>query len=220
MEFIKSEDYRRGSEDLAKRIVSELIQGKKVLWLLTGGSSVSSSVEALRIIKENVRDLVNLAVTLTDERYGQVGHKDSSWQKLIDSGFDFSGLNALPVILGLSFEETAHEWERHVSEAFISSDIVIAQFGVGRDMHIAGILPASPATGDRGLVSYYRSGTFERITLTFEAIKHVNAAYVFIFGEPKREAVQELRVSDAPLDLKPANILKFLPEVFVYLDNV
>ncbi len=220
MHFIKSPDYKKGGEDLALRIAEELNSGKKVLWLLTGGSSIPSSVRALQIIKEKVSDLTNLTVTLTDERYGDVGHKDSSWQKLIDSGFDFQSVRAIPVNAGLSFDETAYAWEKKVGEAFGTCDIVIAQFGVGADLHIAGILPESPAASDKGLVSYYRSGMYERITLTFDAILLVHVAYVFIFGEAKREVVSELRSCSDPISMKPANILKSLPEVFVYSDNV
>jgi 6-phosphogluconolactonase/glucosamine-6-phosphate isomerase/deaminase len=91
---------------------------------------------------------------------------------------------------------------------------------VGSDLHIAGILPGSPATSDTGLVSYYKSGNFDRITMTFNAIKLIHTAYVFMFGDAKREAVKELRTSAAPLDMKPANILKSIPEVLVYSDQI
>ncbi len=220
MKFIKSEDFKRGSNDLAQRIVSELGQGKRVLWILTGGSSIPSSVVALQMVKDAQIDLKSLTVTLSDERYGDVGHADSSWQKLLDSGFDFESVKSIPVIAGLSFDETAREWARKVGDAFASHDIIIAQFGVGEDLHIAGILPGSPAATDTGLVSYYKSGSFDRITLTFQAMKLIHAAYVFIFGEAKRDAVKELRTSTDPLLMKPANVLKSISEVYVYSDQI
>lgn len=220
MNFIKSLDYRRGASDLAQRIIQELKLGREVLWLITGGSSIPSSIEALAELKQNLTDLSNLTVTLTDERYGEVGHKDSSWQKLTDSGFDFEFVNAIPVLIGKSFDETAYEWERRVTDALNEADVVIAQFGVGTDMHIAGILPESEGARAAGLVSHYVAGTFDRITLTFDALSRVSSAFVFIFGEAKRGVVDKLRTCDLPPEFMPASILKSIPEVFVYSDNV
>ncbi len=220
MQYIKSENYKKGSEDLANTIIAELKQGKKVLWFLTGGSSIPSCVETLNILKNSNLNLKDITVTLTDERHGEVGHPDSSWKKLTDQGFDFESVTAIPVLTGKSFEETSNEFEVNLSNAFAKHDVIISQFGIGSDLHIAGILPESPATDDNDLVSSYITEPFKRITLSFVAIRKIQKAFVFIFGESKKDVIAELKDSRAPLKEKPANILKEIPEVFVYSDQI
>ncbi|MES2409277.1 MAG: 6-phosphogluconolactonase [Patescibacteria group bacterium] len=220
MEYIKSVNYKKGSEDLADAIILELNQGKKVLWFLTGGSSIQSCVDTLQILKNSIVDLKKITVTLTDERYGEVGHADSSWKKLTDARFDFEALNTIPIVTGKDFEQAANDFENNLSNAFAENDIVISQFGIGSDLHIAGILPGSPATHETNLVSSYISEPFKRITLSFDAIRKINKAFVFIFGESKKNVISELKESVAPLKEKPANILKEISEVFVYSDQI
>ncbi len=220
MEYIKSDNYKEGALDLANAIAFALKENKKVLWILTGGSSIPSCVEVLNTLKNLNLDLKRVMVTLTDERYGGVGHSDSSWQKLIDAGFDFGAVNSIPVLTGISFEETASDFEININKAFTESDIIISQFGIGSDLHIAGILPNSPATKETKLVSSYTSDQFQRITLSFEAIRKIQKAFVFIFGESKKAVISELKESLAPLSEKPANILKEIGEVFIYSDQI
>lgn len=220
MQYIKSVDYKKGSDDLTNAIILELNQGKKVLWFLTGGSSIPSCVEALKILKNSNVDLKKITVTLTDERYGEVGHEDSSWKKLIDDGFDFESINAIPVLTGKGFEETAQDFAHNLAKSFEENDVIISQFGIGSDLHIAGILPGSPAASETKLVSAYISEPFKRITLSFESIRMIDRAFVFIFGESKKDVIAELKESQAPLKEKPANILKEVLEVFVYSDQI
>ncbi|MDB5204636.1 MAG: hypothetical protein JWP09_664 [Candidatus Taylorbacteria bacterium] len=220
MEYIKSENYKKGSEDLANAITLELNHGKKVLWFLTGGSSIPSCIETLNILKATNLDLKKITVTLTDERYGEIGHADSSWKKLTDAGFDFEALNAIRVVTGQSFEQTVNDFENNLSNAFRDHEGIISQFGIGSDLHIAGILPGSLATDETNLVSGYISEPFKRITLSFAAIRKIQKAYVFIFGESKKDVTAELKESKASLKEKPANILKEIPEVFVYSDAI
>ncbi|MES2223655.1 MAG: 6-phosphogluconolactonase [Patescibacteria group bacterium] len=220
MQYIKSEDYKKGSKNLAEAIALELNQGKKVLWFLTGGSSIQSCVDTLQILKNSIVDLKKITVTLTDERYGEVGHADSSWKKLIEAGFDFGVVNVIPVLTNKDFKQTTNDFESNLSNAFAENDMVISQFGIGSDLHIAGILPESPATHETNLVSSYIREPYKRITLSFEAIRKINKAFVFIFGESKQGVISELKENSAPLKEKPANILKEIPEVFIYSDQI
>ncbi len=220
MQYIKSEDYKKGSGDLANAIIAELNQDKKVLWFLTGGSSIPSCVETLNILKDSNVNLKKITVTLTDERYGEVGHPDSSWKKLIDAGFDFDSVNTIPVLTGNSFDETAINFEDDLQLALRQHGAVIAQFGIGSDLHIAGILPESPATDEICLVAGYISEPFQRITLSFSAIRYIDKAFVFIFGESKKDVISELKGSLLPVKEKPANILKEIKEVHIYSDQI
>jgi hypothetical protein len=48
----------------------------------------------------------------------------------------------------------------------------------------------------------------------------LTAAYVFAFGDAKREALQQLRDESLSLDDQPAQIIKQLPEAYVYSDQL
>jgi 6-phosphogluconolactonase/glucosamine-6-phosphate isomerase/deaminase len=54
--------------------------------------------------------------------------------------------------------------------------------------------------------------------LTPAALKKVSTAYVFAFGDSKKEALKSLRDQDLPIDKQPAQILKSLPEAYLYTD--
>jgi 6-phosphogluconolactonase/glucosamine-6-phosphate isomerase/deaminase len=238
MRFIK-DNSKVGAQALAGKVVNFLKEGKKVLWLVPGGSNIPIAVEAMSMIRQALDDneahtndkLLNLTVTLSDERYGHVGHKDSNWKQLEDAGFNFDGVNKMPVLIGRSLEGTVSAYKKGIikamKEAVASEGLVIGQFGIGADGHIAGILPHSLAatyleadhTGkDSPLVCAYRSEPFIRITLTPVALNKVSAAYAFAFGSSKREAVGRLREQDLSIDEQPAQILKHIKESFFYTD--
>lgn len=222
MNYISSKNQDQGAFDLSNNIVKSLNDGKKVLWFLTGGSSIPACVTALNNIKEHVGsiELKNLTVTLTDERFGPLGHTDSSWQKLSEAGFDFESVNAIPVISDTSFEEAAKKYDEQVRRALSEHNVIVAMFGVGSDMHIAGILPQSAGTEASGYTTAYDTNTFKRITLTLGGIKQVNMAYVFIFGYEKKDVIAKLQTSVAPISLEPSLVLRSIPSVYIYSDQI
>lgn len=220
MQYIKSEDYKRGSEDLANAIITELKQGKKVLWFLTGGSSIPSCVETLNILKDSDLDLKNVTVTLTDERYGEVGHPDSSWKKLTDAGFDFSSVKSISPLKGLALDETVEIYRKEIKDAFDTNDSIIASFGVGADVHIAGLLPESEGVKMSDDVISYQGPDFMRISLGLNGIRKIQKAFVFMFGESKNKALTSLRCGGINPEMEPAQILHELKEVRVYSDQI
>jgi 6-phosphogluconolactonase/glucosamine-6-phosphate isomerase/deaminase len=226
MKIVISPDPAIGTQALADKLSSLLGAGKKVLWLIPGGSNIPISVEAVDIIRASVSDdsLKNLTITLTDERYGPVGHEDSNWKQLIDAGMDFdslekSGVRNIPVLHGLPLADTVSTFSQAVQKAFDSSEIVIGQCGMGADGHIAGILPGSPAVGEKAPACGYSSGTFTRITLTPLMLEKIDVVYAFVYGSSKKAAIERLRDSDIPIDEQPAQLLKAIPEAYVYTDQ-
>jgi 6-phosphogluconolactonase/glucosamine-6-phosphate isomerase/deaminase len=199
---------------LAARIITELQDGKKVLWLVCGGSNISISVAALRLIKAGFPKLSpeKLSITLTDERYGPVGHFDSNWKQLADAGFNFALMRSRPVLTGLGLDETVNVFEGTFENVSHEADIVIGQFGIGADSHIAGALPGSPAIDSKRTAVAYKSGNFTRITLTLAALSRLDVAYAFVFGESKKKAVDSLRDTDASISEQPVQVLKKLRE--------
>jgi 6-phosphogluconolactonase/glucosamine-6-phosphate isomerase/deaminase len=219
MQFVKVEDWQPCIEALAKRLSTELKRGRKVLWLVPGGSNISAAAAVMEALDEDLTE--HLSILLTDERHGLPGHKDSNYRQLHDAGFSPKLAAFAPAIVeGLTLQETAHHYAELVEHAFASADVAIGQFGIGADGHIAGILPHSPAATSSDLVAGYEAGPYTRLTLTFETLSQLSVAYAFVFGKDKQPALQKLRDEEVSLQEQPSQILKHLPEAYVYNDQV
>lgn len=220
MKFILTAGWDDGVADLTERLVHELADGKRVLWLVSGGSNIPSSVHVMDSIPLQLRE--NLSVMLVDERYGEEGHADSNWTALMRAGFKGDGAKLLPALQkGLDFEQTITRYNRLAEQAFDDSEVSIAQLGIGDDGHIGGILPNSPAAEEtEQLVIGYPSEPYTRLTLSFAGLRRLTAAFAFAFGENKHEALTALQNKSLPLDQQPAQILKELPEAYLYSDQV
>jgi 6-phosphogluconolactonase/glucosamine-6-phosphate isomerase/deaminase len=70
------------------------------------------------------------------------------------------------------------------------------------------------------MVAGYEAGPFQRLTLTFPALRRVTAAYAFAFGAPKHEALAALQTSARSLATLPSQILNELSEAYLYNDQV
>jgi 6-phosphogluconolactonase/glucosamine-6-phosphate isomerase/deaminase len=225
MKVIHAADARRGIEDMATRLSIALKIGSKVLWFVCGGSNVKNAVAVMELLRLKVSPeaLANLTVALTDERYGQPGHKDSNWQQLIDAGFNFHKIATLPVLVGRSLDATVLDYETRIAAAFAHIEttrgLVIGLFGIGADGHIAGVLPGVPIVNGGRLVYGYEAGPFIRVTLTLKAIERFETAYAFVFGPEKEKALKDLAGSDLDLMTEPAQVLKKVPESVVYTDT-
>lgn len=219
MELIRIANMEEGAAPLLDRLVEELDAGKNVVWLVPGGSNIPLSVSVMDTIGAELTK--RLTIYLTDERYGEIDHIDSNTRQLREAGFDPKQARMVNVLArGLGLEETSEQYALSIAAAFEAADIVIAQMGMGPDGHICGILPGSPAVESEKLVVGYVTETFTRITLTPKALKqYVDAAYVFAFGEAKKEALVNL-LTDKPLSEQPAQVLKSLEEAYVYNDQL
>ncbi|HEX8349515.1 MAG TPA: 6-phosphogluconolactonase [Hymenobacter sp.] len=219
MQFVRVNGLLDGLEPLSSRITSELGTGKRVLWLVPGGSNIPLSVAVMNRIPTELTN--RLTIMLTDERYGDVGHRDSNTVQLDVAGFRPHAATVLPVLHDtLSLDETVANYAADFETNCQQADSIIGQFGMGADGHMAGMLPESGAVKTDKLTYGYHTATFTRITLTPHAISRVAAAYVFAFGAEKSEALTRLRDESLNLHLQPAQILKQLPEAYVYNDQV
>jgi 6-phosphogluconolactonase/glucosamine-6-phosphate isomerase/deaminase len=219
MKYIRTAGWDDGVADLTERLVRELAQGRQVLWLASGGSNIPVSVQIMDNISPQLRQ--NLSISLVDERYGEVGHKESNWTQLMEAGFSSDHAALLPVLqAGLDFEKTITYYNDMITQAFAAHDVVIAQLGIGSDGHIAGILPGSPAAAEtETLVSGYQSTPYQRLTLTFPGLRRISTSYTFAFGNTKHQALMMLKNRSVPPRQQPAQILKQLPEAYVYSDQ-
>lgn len=220
MKFILTTGWDDGIADLTERLVRELAGGQRVLWLVSGGSNIKASVQIMDSISPKLGS--NLSIMLVDERYGETGHPDSNWAGLMQAGFKGGQATLLPTLeKGLGFEQTIERYNHLAARAFKDNKVVIAQLGIGDDGHIAGILPGSAAAEEtEDLVVGYHSQPYVRLTLSFTALRHVTAAYAFAFGDNKHEALNNLQNKSLPLSEQPSQILKELPEAYLYSDQV
>jgi 6-phosphogluconolactonase/glucosamine-6-phosphate isomerase/deaminase len=219
MKFVRVNHLSDGVEPLRDRLMMELADGKDVLWLLTGGSSMALSVAVMAQIPDELTP--RLTCMLSDERYGEVGHADSNAAQLDATGFLPNQATIIPVLHdNLSLEDTAKRYAADYAQSAGKADIIIAQFGMGPDGHIAGIKPGSPAVSSADMACAYEWSDFQRVTLTPKALQLVTVAYLFTFGEGRRTALEQLQSEQVSIDEQPAQLLKQLPEAYVYNDQV
>lgn len=221
MRFQKVASEEEAEGILLDGIRKTLNDGSKVLWLLPGGSNIKISVAVFKLLTED--ELSRISVTLTDERFGPIGHPNSNYFQLEQAGFDFSKVKATPILVNKydSFDETVERFERTINDLFAESQTIIGQFGMGGDGHIAGILPHSPAGREIvRLAVGYKTPDFTRITMTFNAILMIDKAYLIAFGESKLEALVSLRDKAIELNAQPAQILRQVNDVVVINDMI
>ncbi|HVV25932.1 MAG TPA: 6-phosphogluconolactonase [Candidatus Saccharimonadales bacterium] len=219
MRYIRSDGPEEGITAITERLRSELSAGRHVLWLVCGGSNIAAEAAIMQALPAELSE--NLTVTLTDERYGEPGHKDSNWQQLMEAGFDSKSAKALPVLNGKPLEQTIAEYSASAKELLDKSDFTLALFGIGADGHIAGILPDSPAARESAaLAAGYDSPPYTRLTLTFPALERIDAAYAMAFGSSKRAALERLQNENLELAEQPSQLLKRLPEAFLFSDQI
>ncbi len=198
-------------------ISRHLAAGKKVLWLVTGGSAMKIATDVADKIKST--KLKNLTVTLIDERYGPVGHADSNWFQLKQTGFKLPGANLIPVLNGSSMEATVKRFDKILAREIKNADYKLGFMGIGPDSHIAGIKPRSPAINAKTMAVGYDWDDYKRITMTFPAIELMDSVVTYLAGEAKQEAIEALK-KDAPLEQVPSQILKSVKEVVIFNDKV
>lgn len=220
MRFILEVDIDSGLRDLSRRLIKELKENKNILWLVSGGSNVPSAVKVMATIPAEFQ--MQLTIMPIDERYGEVGHNDSNYQQLLTAGFKPGEAIFLRILeSGLSLDETVSRFKSIAGQAFEEADAVIALAGIGADGHIAGILPNSPPSHEpQKYVVGYEADRYARLTLTFPALRRINAAYVYAYGESKKQALSQLKLERLTLEEQPAQILKELSEAYIYNDQV
>jgi 6-phosphogluconolactonase/glucosamine-6-phosphate isomerase/deaminase len=189
-----------------------------VLWLVSGGSNVPLTVAIMRSLPADI--VSRLTVALSDERYGKPGHPDSNRQQLLAAGFQAGSAQVIETLQAeLTLEDTRVAFDAALHTAIAAADITIAQLGIGGDGHIAGILPQSAGLAVDRWVAAYEAAAYKRITITPPVFNKLQAAYVFVYGDTKKGALERLS-RDLPASDQPAQLLKRLAEAYVYTDQV
>ena len=210
-------DPKIAAEFIAGKILDQLKNGKNVFWLVPGGSAIAVAVLASKIIAKYPHE--NLTVTLTDERYGEVFHKDSNLLQMLDSGFDLPQAKLLSVLAGADRVMTTEKFNTIIGDGFKNTDYQIGLFGVGADGHTAGILPESAAVEAPNWATSYVAQKFERVTVTFKTIENLNEAVVWAQGKEKWEVIKDMTEKEIDVKKQPAQILKKVPALTIFTDK-
>ncbi len=200
---------------VADKLKIHLARGERVLWLVGGGSAITVAVNVAEHLAQS--DLSRLTVSLTDERFGPVGHVDSNWGQLEKAGFALPRACKVPVLQGLDLAATADAWASRLKQELEHADYSLGLFGIGADGHTAGILPHSPAVNGQGLVCGYDGGTYIRVTITPPAIAQLDCAIVYAMGAEKWSVLARL-AEVGPEGAQPVQALKRAGELFVLSD--
>ncbi|MGH7234579.1 MAG: 6-phosphogluconolactonase, partial [Candidatus Saccharimonadales bacterium] len=193
------------------------------LWLVPGGSNIALAVAVMERLSDELTQ--DLTIALSDERFGPYNHPDSNWTQLKRFGFEPKKARVIETLIQGDNSDMATVVQRYnaeIDDALDNVTTAIGLFGMGIDGHIAGILPGSPATNeqDYATVTGYSATPFNRITITFPAIRRLKTAFLIAMGEDKRSQLERLIAQDVPLNIQPAQIIKQVSEAYVYNDQV
>lgn len=217
LRFIKIDDTGKPAAFLADRLKRALATNNSVLWLIPGGSSIKVAEQAASILSDSDAELSRLTYSLTDERYGGLGHSDSNWKQLEREGLSLPGARAYPVLQGKSADETTSDFGRFLESELAAADYKLGFFGIGPDGHTAGVLPGSPAALSPLFAAHYQAPGFHRITMTPKAIAMLDEAVVYAVGQEKWPIFDMLE-KELPVQIQPAQALKKVKTLTIFND--
>jgi 6-phosphogluconolactonase/glucosamine-6-phosphate isomerase/deaminase len=201
---------------LIARIDQKLRDNKRVFWLVPGGSAADIAIKVTQRLQQN-HDLSKLAVSLTDERYGPINHKDSNWYQLINRGFFLQNAQLLPVLAKDNLETATKRYSNLLNEQLAISDYSLALAGMGADGHIFGIKPHSPAITTNEDVVGYKWDDYTRLTPTINLIQRLDEVVIYAIGTEKHPQLDKIE-TDLSIDEQPAQLLKVLKRVTIFND--
>jgi 6-phosphogluconolactonase/glucosamine-6-phosphate isomerase/deaminase len=200
---------------LVNRLEAELKAGRRVLWMIAGGSAIKVAVQVAKLLSSPVD---RLTVTLTDERFGEVNHSNSNWVHLSEAGFSLPGAKLLPVLVGKNLDQTTEDYANNLAKELATSDYSLALAGMGSDGHIFGIMPGSPSVSSRKPVVGYSWNDYVRITPTASTIAKIDKIALFAVGAEKHHQLDRLK-QDLSISEQPAQLLKRHKSAVIFNDH-
>jgi 6-phosphogluconolactonase/glucosamine-6-phosphate isomerase/deaminase len=198
---------------------------KPVLLMLPGGSSR----EIIDLLDgELLTDQVT--ITVTDERYTD-DLEENNFAHIQGTHFYNDSISAgsfcidTQIFSGESHEEHAKRFDKNLKEwkRDFPKGKIIALFGVGKDGHIAGMIPGTEnfeeKFNNREIYAIDLVDTkFERTTTTFPFLKQIDFPLVYISGMEKSDALARIVAKEGDLEHTPARILNEMKDPIVFTD--
>ena len=216
--FIKTKSTLECEEKLYKTLKDNLENNKKVLLIIAGGSNIPILKAVFDLLEFELTS--NIDIILSDERFGPSDYQESNFVKLIKYGFDKKKANFINILTNQDIKTSTRLLEKEFVQKSQKANIIIAQLGIGEDGHIAGILPNSKALDSNDYVVNFKCPDFERITLSFKALKKIDIAIVAAYGAKKKKALKNLKNLKLPLNEMPSRILQEIKSIYIYNDQL
>ena len=89
---------------------------------------------------------------------------------------------------------------------------------MGTDGHTAGLKPDTSAVDATGWASAFTGNDFERITMTFDAIKQLDEVVLQAMGADKTAILDSLLHEDLSIKTQPAQVLKSVAQSTIFTD--
>ncbi|HZM63507.1 MAG TPA: 6-phosphogluconolactonase [Candidatus Saccharimonadales bacterium] len=203
-------------EALANLLIGTLKNGKRLLWFVSGGSSIPVAVEVSHKLIGN--NLSNLFITLVDDKFG-LPAAETNFGQLQSEGFASSNATMHNILQpSSSLKQTGERFDKLLKERLAWADIAIGQFGLGEGYHTGGIMAGSPAARARKLAIGYEYQGQGKVTVTPVLIKRLDVAFINSMGEGKRPLVRHFLQSTASVTAEPTQSLKTTKQTFLYSD--
>ena len=190
MQTIKVKDADRGIAK-AKSLLYKYCNNQTALFL-SGGLTPKTLYELL--VTEKKLKIGSAAIV--DERFGLPMHQDSNEKMIEDSGF-FKYLKSInipvfKILNGQNIEDSVKDYEKIVLQ-LLNYKQKIAILGIGEDGHTAGIPAGNYSSKDLVIsINDFPSKFNERITLTFTALGKMDKLILLVFGENKKQALNQM----------------------------
>lgn len=201
---------------VAAKIIDQLERGRSVLWLMSGGSGGKVCVDASKLLVDH--DLTGLYVTMSDERYGELGHAEENFQQLLDGGLYIEGATWYRPLQGADRQKTTEDFADWLEDISQQVDYRFAVLGIGEDGHTMGVKPHSPAVSATTVAESFEGDDFERVTVTPKFMSRLDGAIVQAYGPKKHDVVRRLLAKEGDLESFPALSIHDIDDVTVYSD--
>lgn len=236
MKYIETTNSEPLEKLLIDEISSKLERNIPVLFLVSGGSTAKIAVQIYKKLHKKFAEKTGglkwlMTFTLADERYGEIGHSNSNWQLLLDSGFSPTTFSTVPILkktagLAETLEEAVSSFNAFLSDA-VSRSLhkklyIVGLFGIGEDGHTAGILPNSPATQfetyEKTYATGFESTPFNRITIAPPFFQHIDLAAAWAGGSSKKAALKLIFSEGLPEEI-PGRYLSLPKKTIIFTDQ-
>jgi 6-phosphogluconolactonase/glucosamine-6-phosphate isomerase/deaminase len=212
--YIQQEDISIVAGELAD-IISKQASTNDVLWLLSGGSCIKVAVESRILLGDLSQHKHKINIAMIDERLVDIGNSDSNHQQLIDSGFDFTYTNFMPIIYNYDTNAGVSSYEKYLQKALTRGTKIIGLFGMGIDGHTAGLLPNCTILKSAKLIDHYQGPDYLRASITPKMFDHIDTALLYCVGMNKWPALEIMKSGVYQL---PVQLLKNARKLVVYTD--
>lgn len=204
-------------ERLVNAVAMAADDGRDVLLLLPGGSAatiIAPLFERLAAYQQHV------IISLTDERYGETGHKDANWRVVDKQRAVLPQAAFVPVLHGKGAVATIADWNKNLQQWATDPNVdVMLLTGIGDDGHTLGIKPHSPACTSDAFACCYEWDDFTRITITPKVVKSATLTVLYANGPQKQSVIDRLTHQDNDAKEFPAEYIKQSIEYEVIYDS-